>query len=308
MKINFPSLFQTPVHKYNFFFIFGNDTIVFERVISYLQKKFSSPIDIKTEEDLLKAGASQPSLFETSAPSSLTLISPVTDKILKHADQLKEGLFIFTSEKARAQSKLVTYFTQSSRALAIAAYSSPLVTSEFAFLVEEMNLPVAFKGLLLKAYQNDYMGLLTALEKIKLYGDVPESHYASFLGSSPSDEMTPLIHALLLKDLKKTTDTFSLIAFPDLIPFLRSLTRSFQSLFELMPFQKSPNTISWQKLSPPVFFKEQPLYEAALSKWRPYDVQAFLETLLSLERQIKFSETGLSQVRHALLSGLSSIK
>ena len=302
MKINFPSLFQTPLGRYKFFFIFGNDVGVFERAVSYIQKKLSFPLRIKTEEDLLTVGRAQQSLFEDQKAESLTLISPISDKIINHLDHIKENIFIFTSEKARAQSKLLTYFAQSSCSLAVAAYASPLMPSEFELLVEGMNLPVPFQGLLFKAYQNDYMGLLTALKKIKLYGDVPEAYYASFLqSSSSSDELAPLLHALLLKDRKKVSEVFSLVALPDLIPFTRTLIRSFQILFELMPFQKTPKTINWQKLTSPVFFKDQPLYEAALSKWDFNEIRAFLETLLRLERQVKYGGLTLSQAHHELL-------
>jgi len=304
MKINFPALFHTPLQKVNFFFIFGNDAIVFERAVSYLQKKLALPLHIKAEEALLKAGASQLSLFETLSSSSLTLTS-VTDKILTHVDQLKEGPFIFTSEKARAQSKLVTYFTQSSRALAIAAYASPLTTSEFEFLVGEMSLPVAFKGLLFKAYQNDYMGLLGALEKIKLYGEIPETAYPAFLDASPSsDGAALLLQAFLLRNVKKATEALSSLNSSDAVLSCRSLNRTFQTLFDLMPFKASPQTISWQKLTPPIFFKDQPLYESALSKWRLQEIQSLLETLLSLERRIKFSGLTLSQMSHELLRAL----
>ena len=305
MKINFPSLFQTPIHKYNVFFIFGNDLSVFERTISFLQKKRSLPLCFKTEEDLLTHSFSQPSLFTDQAESSLTLVSPVTDKCLNAIDQLKKGVFILTSEKARTQSKLVKYFTQSSTSLAIAAYACPLMTSEFEFLVGETNLPLSFKGLLFKAYQNDYMGLLTALEKIKLHGDVTEAHYTSFLDTPAFfDEFALLNHAFLSKDEVKITQALSCITPTNLIPFFRSLIRCFQTLFELMPFKRSPKTISWQSLTPPIFFKDQPFFEAALSRWHFEEVHSFLETLLTLEERVKFLAYAPPQIAQTLLQFL----
>lgn len=304
MKINFSSLFQTPVEKYTFFFIYGNDKVVFERTISFLQKKFASPLTIKSEEDLLKKSSTQLSLFAEKQTSLLTLVSPITDKSLKVFDDLKDGVYIFTSEKARAQSKLVSYFSDSRTSLAIAAYASPITTSEFEFLAHEMNMPAQFKGLLFKAYQNDYMGLLTALEKIKLYGDVPEAEYASFIQASSTDELAPLLYAFLLKNKKKAVDTFSYVNASETISFLRSLTRTFQTLFDLMPFRDRPKSILWMKLSPPIFFKDQPLYEAALSRWQIEEVQQFLENLLNLERRVKFGAVPFSSVRQELLDNL----
>jgi len=304
MKVNFPALFQTHLQKYKFFFLFGNEPEIFERSISFIQKKLALPLQPTTEADVLTASPSSPSLFEEQTETTLTLVPNVTDKILNHVENLKDGIYIFTSEKARAQSKLVTYFTASPISLAIGAYASPLLTSEFEFLIKEMNLAPSFKGHLFKAYQNDYMGLLSALEKIKLFGEVPESHYEAFLSPSSSNELAPLIHASLLRDPQKVTSSFSLITPPDLISFLRSLARSFQTLCELMPFKKSPKTIAWQKLSPPVFFKDQPLYETALSRWSPHEAQGLLETLLRLEKEVKFSALPFSRACQDMLGHL----
>lgn len=307
MKINFPSLFQTSLSKYRFFFIFGNEEEMFERISIFLQKKLSFPLHMITEKELLTSSSSQISLFDDPSTPSLTFVSSVTDKLLTHLDYLKEGTFIFTSEKARAQSKLVTYFTQSPCSLAIAAYSSPIVMSEFDFLTSEMDLPMSFKDLLFKAYQNDYRGLLGALEKIKLFGKISEDHYYSFLTPAFSTtELTPLLHAFLLKDSKKVVETFSLLNSADLILFLRTIGRAFQALFELMPFRRSPASISWQKLALPIFFKDQPIYQAALSKWQKEEILSFLESLLSLEEKIKYRSFTPSQTSHDLLRFLKS--
>ncbi|MBY0293545.1 MAG: hypothetical protein K2W92_09715 [Alphaproteobacteria bacterium] len=300
MKINFSSLFQIPLEKYNFFFIYGNDPIVFERTLSFLKKKLPWPLQIKSEDTGLAHSGTQASLFECQ--KMLTLIPNVSDKFLKSIDKLKDDVFIFTSEKARTQSPLVLYFTHSSSSLAISAYSSPLISSEFEFLVEEMNLPVSFKRLLFKAYQNDYMELLSVLEKIKLYGDVPEAHYESFLRSSTMpDTLTPLIHAILLRNKKEAVSSFSKINIGELISFFRLLLISFQTLNEIMPYKKMSSSIPWKSFKSSIFFKDQPLYERALSKWSSDEVQSFLETLLSLEHQVKFSGQGLPYTRHELL-------
>lgn len=302
MKINFPALFRTPLQKYNFFFIFGNDVSVFERALSFLKKQLACPVQLKTEEDVFTHMQMPLSLFEEQASPSLTFVPHVTDKLLKGIDGLKEGPFIFTSEKARAGSKLVTYFSQSPTSLAITAYASPLTTFEFEFLAEGLNLTASFKARLFKTYENDYKGLLTALEKIKLYGDVSPDQFDQFLSTSNStDELVPLIHSCLLKNLEKATTSFSALGSADLIPLLRTLSRSFQILFELMPFKKSPKTILWQGLSVPVFFKDQPLYEAALAKWCTEDIHSFLETVLTLEQQVKFSTLPLSSFKQKLL-------
>ncbi len=302
MKISFPSLFSAPIQKYRFFFLFGNEETVFERAISFLQKKLLSSLQIKAEVDLLNHTSLSPSLFEAEENPSLTLVPHVTDKLLHHVDQLTRGVFIFTSQKARAQSKLVTYFTESPVSLAIGAYATPLLPSEFEFLIGDLNLPAHFKSLLFKTFQNDYMGLLSTLEKVKLFKDIPENQYEAFLGSFAPDDFMPLLQAFLLKDIKKGTEASSFITSTDIIPFLRSLTRAFQTLFELMPFKNSPKSIPWQKLTPPVFFKEQPLYEMALSRWNFMEIRNFLEGLLELERKVKLSASSLPHIHHELLS------
>ena len=146
-----------------------------------MQKTFSCPLEVKTETDLLRSSASQASLFNEGPGASLTLVSQVTDKVINH---LSEGIFIFTSTKARATSKLVTHFTSAPRSLAIAAYASPLTTPEFESMIGGMILDDTFKGELLKAYQNDYIGLLGELQKIKLFGEVPRPITTHFWGVS----------------------------------------------------------------------------------------------------------------------------
>ena len=306
MKINFPALFQTPLEKYQFFFIYGNDRDVFERILFYLQKKLSTSLTHKTEEDFQKGFQGEVSLFQ-EASSQTVIVPQVSDKILTSLESLKDGPYIFTSDKARAKSKLVTYFSNSSRALAIAAYAAPLSSSEFDFLAHGTDLPVSFKANLLKAFQNDYRGLLGALDKIKLYGDLEEKDYPLFLESSlATDETNQLVHAFLLKNVKGALKAFSNVNAAELIPLLRGLGRSFQTLFQLMSMKGTSPSISWMKLSPPIFFKEQPLYERALILWKEKQVTHLLEALLSLEEQIKFSHIGLTLLQRRLLHCLKS--
>ena len=313
MKTTFASLFKTPLHKYKYFFIYGNDPIVFDRIILFLSRQSCpresgdpSPLEIKSEKDLLENPCPQPSLFGDPQTKSLHLVPNVTDKILSQLDHLKEGTFIFTSEKARAQSKLATHFSTCPHSLAVTAYASPITTSEFDFLAGDLNLPVGFSILLFKTFQNDYMGLLAAFEKIKLYGDVPESAYSSFLEScSPSDDLQSLIHPFLLKNLKTASTGLLSISPVDLIPVLRNFLRTFQTLYELMPYKNQPSSILWQKITPPIFFKDQPIYQAALSKWSLEQVRGFLESLLELEYKVKYEKLSLSQLSQELLKKAS---
>jgi hypothetical protein len=302
MKCTFASLFKTPLHTYKFFFLYGNDLAVFDRIIVFLNKKLSATLEMTSEKELLSTSPSQFSLFEDTQSKALKLVHSVSDKILDHMEELAEGPYIFTSEKARAQSKLVTYFSASPHALAIGAYASPLTTSEFDFLVGDLNLPVSFKGLLFTCYQNDYRGLLTALEKIKVYGTVPEAAYASFLASSHGlSDLQPLIHFFLLKNSRKIPEVLFTLTSADMVPFLRSLGRSFQTLYELMPFKSKPHTIVWQKLSSPVFFKDQPIFQTALSRWQKDQIQRFLESLLALEHGVKYENAPICQIKQKLM-------
>lgn len=306
MKINFPSLFQTPLQKYKFFLIYGNDEEVFERTLFFLQRKLGANFVTKTEEELRNTSYQQISLFQENL-SSLTLVPNVTDKLLPLLESLKEGFYVFTSQKARAQSKLVTFFSQSSTSLAIAAYAAPLSTSEFEFLTHEINLPVSFKGNLFKAYQSDCEGLLSALDKIRLYGDLQKEDYSHFLHPSPlHEESGQLIHAFLLKNVKEALAGFSKVNKTELIPLLRGLSRSFQTLLNLLSIKAAGKVISWTTLTPPIFFKEQPLYERALFLWKEKEVIRFLETLLSAEQDIKFSALSFTALERRLLHCLKS--
>ena len=302
MKINFPTLFQTPLETYRFFFIFGNDLEIFERSISFLTKTLKKKLKEGDEKNIDSLSLAQPSLFEATNESPLFYIPNVSDKILKSIDSLKEGHFIFTSQKARAKSKLVTHFTNSRESLAIAAYAAPISTSEFAFLAQGMDIPESFKPLLLKAYQNDYMGFLSVLEKICLYGDVSEDKYESFLtASSNGDDMKPLLEGLLLRNKEKTVSVLSLLTPTEMISFLRTLSRSFQILLELKEQIKTNHTPNWFKLTTPVFFKDQSTYESALKLWTPQALLSGLKTLLNLENKIKYEGISAAIVKETLL-------
>jgi hypothetical protein len=306
MKATFSSLFKAPLHQYKYFFIYGNDPVVFDRIILFLSKTISAPLDIKSEKELLESPSPQPSLFDDPQAKSLFLVSNVTDKILSHLDRLGEGTFIFTSEKARAKSKLVTHFSSCPHSLAVTAYASPITTSEFEFLAGDLKLPGAFSSLLFKTFQNDYMGLLATFEKIKLYGDVPEPAYGSFLEScGSSDDLQSLIHPFLLKNLKAASEGLGSINSADLIPTLRTFLRTFQTLYELMPYKNRPDAIQWQRFTPPIFFKDQPIYQAALSKWSREQVKSFLEAILTLEYKVKYEKLSLSHLSQELLERAS---
>lgn len=306
MKINFPTLFQTPLQKYNFFLIYGNDEEVFERILLFLQKKLAVTFESKTEEELRNTPQPKLCLFENSLPP-LTLVSNVTDKLIPLLEHLKEGIYIFTSQKARAQSKLVTFFSGSTTSLAIAAYAAPVSSSEFAFLAQELSLSVSFQTNLLKTYQNDWRGLLSTLDKIRLFGDIKEEEYSFFLQSSSSqDENGLLIQAFLLKNIKEALVAFSIVNKTELIPLLRSLSRAFQILLNLLSIRATGKVISWTTLTPPIFFKEQPFYERALSRWKEKEVLNFLETLLSAEQDIKFSVLNFTALERRLLHCLKA--
>lgn len=252
---------------------------------------------------MLSESFSQLSLFQDSRGEGISLVYNVSDKVITTLETRDSGTFIFTSTKARAQSKLVTCFGNSPQALAIAAYASPVTSAEFEELVGDLSISSPFQKLLLQTYQNDYMRLLAALEKIKLYGEVPEEVYPQFLESySAEEDYSHLIHALLLKNLKGATSFLSSLTTAEFIPFVRSLIRAFQTLYELLPFQASPQNITWMKLSTPVFFKDQPTYQAALTRWNAKTLQEALQTLLVLECRIKGGRALPSSVQRELIN------
>jgi DNA polymerase III delta subunit len=304
-KINFSSLFQTPLHPYKHFFVFGSESSLFERAISFLQKRLGASLEVKTEADLLGPLASQLSLFGNTDRLPLICVPNATDKSLTFLSTLPAGNFVFTSEKARAQSKLTTYFSTSPSSLAIAAYPSPLTMTELDFMAEGLTLPSDFKNQLMKTYINDRLGLLSALEKVKLVGDIKEPQYELFLQTDPLlGGFTPLRNAILLKDKPQIIDLFFHISSADLIPFLRILTRSFLTLSEISCWRFIP----WKNLTVPVFFKEQPLFEAAKPRWSFEEISLFLQTLLFLESKIKSASFSTSHVCHILVEKMFHVK
>ncbi len=304
MKLTFSALFQAPLKKYTRFFIYGNDPAVFERAGTFIQQTLSLKRQIKTEAELLKSPHRSQGLFEETTQASLTLVPHVTDALLKQIETLPDDVFIFISDKARAQSKLVTYFGQHPQSLAIAAYATPLLMAEVEALTNGIPLSPPFKKELFTTYKNDYAGLLNAVETIKLLGEDAEAYGPMILASTALPESTTnLLDGLFLRDPQKLTAAFSSLSPTDAIPLLRQLTRSFLTLLELMPYRSSPEGIKWQSLSTPVFFKEQPRFEAALTRWNGKEILAFLNKLLTLERAIKFDNLSMAQFSESLLKG-----
>lgn len=297
-KINFSSLFQTSLRSYKQFLIFGNDTFVFERAFSFLRHRLNCPVVHKTEGDFIKGIPPQLSLFDSSPSSSLIFIPHVSDKIIPHLSSESQDILILTSEKARAQSKLVTWFAETPFALAIAAYASPLTSRELDFLTEDMALSPSFKSRLLKNYEQDIQGLLSTLKKIHLFGEIPEDYEESFLHDHTSrHDFSFLREAVFLRDKEKIVHHFSLLSESDLIPFLRLLARGFLSLFEISSYR----TVPWNTLIIPIFFKEKPLFERALSLWTKEESTRMLRDLLTLENKIKNTSSSLSLIGQFLL-------
>lgn len=303
MKINFSALFTTPLDRFDTFFIFGNDSSIFHRAISYIQKKRDGSLSLKSEVDILGSVQEPPSLFASQVPTQrITLVTNVSDKVINNLPS-QEGLtYIFTSDKARAKSKLVTHFSQCPRSLAISFYDSPISTSEFAFLVGERSVPEGLQRLLHKAYQNDYIGLCSALDKIELFGEVSENQYSFFLTPSEADdESSQLVRGLLMKNPKLILPQLSVLNSSNVVLFLRSVNRTFQSLYALLPFQRKIASIPWNRISPPIFFKEQSVFEQALHKWQPKEIKQLLQLLLKMESQHKYSMISLSELQQNLL-------
>src|SRR3990167_8731244 len=96
-KINFSSLFQTSLHPYKYFFIFGNEPSLFERTLFFLQKKMGASLEVKTEADLLGPFSSQLSIFGDADRLPLIYVPHVTDKILTFLTTSPTGHFIFSS-------------------------------------------------------------------------------------------------------------------------------------------------------------------------------------------------------------------
>ena len=262
-------------------------------------------LEVKTEADLLGPFSSQLSLFGDADRLPLIYVPHVTDKILTFLTTSPTGHFIFSSEKARSQSKLTTYFSTSPSSLAIAAYPCPLTLAELEFAADDLNLPFDFKNLLIKTYANDRLGLLSALEKVRLMGEIKEPQYELFLQTDPLLEgFIPLRNAIVLKDEYQIIDLFFHISSSDLIPFLRVLTRSFLTLFEISPYRFIP----WKTLAFPVFFKEQSLFEAAKQRWSFEEISLFLQTLLFLESKVKTTAFSGSHICKILIEKMFHVK
>lgn len=301
-KISFPALFKLSLSPYKHFLIFGNDSSVFRRALSFLRHKIPLPLEEKTETSFLASLSYTHSLFSSEQEPSITFVSQASEKILPHLEDQKDKFLIFASEKARAQSKLVTHFASHPTSLAISAYASPLSLEEIHSMTADLSLSSSFKNQLFTLYQNDVEGLTSTLEKIKIFGEGGEDLSNFLEESNLLNEGKGIQDAFLLRDQKKIIQLFSLPGSIESILFLRALIRTFLILFELLSHKK----IVWEKLSFPVFFKEKPIFEAAFRLWDIKEVTLFLEKLLSLEQKVKYKAWSSSEVHQSLLNEIVS--
>ena len=282
MKINFDKLFSTSLESNRVFLVFGNDRSVIERSILYLKQIKGPTLEITEKEYLEQSVIDTPSLFE-DFNTNTTIITAATDKSLKKFKASTDTqTYIFTSESLRTTSSFVKFVQSMPDGMTIGCYEAPLLRTEFNFYLKQFNLSQEQLNLIFQAYSNQ-----------------PDEFYnfTKLLGLSYDSSCPDLINQLMKSKVLPHSDNQTLLFINNqpkaiahelplptelYIPTLRSIVRSLLTLYEL-------KIIHYQKdrLSKPLFFKDQPHYLTAARKASSESIKSRYENLLQTEKAIK---------------------
>jgi hypothetical protein len=286
MKINFDKLFSTNLESARVFLVFGNDASVIQRALLYLKEIKISVLEI-TEKDFIDLPAlGTPSLFE-DFNKDIKLITGTTEKSLKKFKTLSDTeTYIFTSQTLRTTSSFVKYVQSLPDGLAIGCYEAPLLRTELNFYLKEFSLPQEQLSAIYHAFthQPDEFYNFTKL-------------LALLHGSSGPDDISKLINTkeipdsdnqtlLFINNLKKSIAHEFPLPAEQYITVLRSIIRGLLTLYEL-------KAINYQKdkLTKPLFFKDQAHYLTAARKDSSRTIKSRYEKLLLTEKAIKSSNS-----------------
>jgi DNA polymerase-3 subunit delta len=150
---------------------------------------------------------------------------------------------------------------------------------------------------LLAATGGDLGVLASELEKFSLFlGAEPgvprrlESEHLLLLGADSAEEdMFALVAALTADDARAAEVQFRLLSGTSPIPALRAMARRLLQLAEARSAMRTGLSAeaAAKALRPPVFWKEQAAFVAALGRWSPRRIADGLEAMLAAERAIK---------------------
>lgn len=286
MKINFDKLFSTSLESTRIFLVFGNDSSVIQRALFYLKNTKTSVLEITEKQFIDLPALGTPSLFEDLSQST-RLITGATDKSLKKIKTLSgTESYIFTSQTLRTTSSFVKFVQSLPEGLAIGCYESPLLRPELNFYLKEFNLLPDQLNAIYKAFANQPDEFYNFSKLLALSYDSSNTDIISQLIKTKEQPDSDNHTLLFINNVKRLIAQEFPLPKEQYITTLRSVLRGLVTLYELkaVNYQKD-------KLSKPLFFKDQAHYLAAARKDSLKTIKSRYEKLLQTEKSIKSSNS-----------------
>lgn len=282
---------------------------IFEKnpVLKKEQKRFVSESSLLSGEVSFEDLLSSTDMF--TGPQHI-IVHDVTDKIYKFCDNLDPEktplFFLLSSNYLTPQSKLRQLYEEHARFLCIPCYA--LTPHELLGIVTQF-----FKKndkIIQTQLARDLSAFLAEsphtiqveLEKIlTISGSEPEityDHIKATLVSSKLPEARDLIDAFLDKNKKKFSLLLKNQDTSTFISTLRMLTGSLLKLHQIKSYMEDGQTFeeSLKSIRPPIFFKERNMLKSQIQCWSMQDIENTIETLRTLEVNLKKTAVGANEV------------
>ena len=263
--------------------------------------------EIITNNDILINEVSNNSLF---GEQKIILIENGTDKIFSVLELIFEKLenikiYIF-SEPLDKKSKLRNFYEKSKTNLAVACYEDDQISIKKIVLKKLknfQNLSQQNINLILESCGTNRIKLFNELNKIALYFSnniIDDEKLEKLLNNNVNDEFNKLRDAVINGDKNMTNRLLSNTTIEDEknIFYLAVINQRLNKINELSDnFEKDKNLeIALNKLKPPIFWKDKPLFLAQRKNWnkkkliialkKTYEVELMFKTNSYLNKNI----------------------
>jgi DNA polymerase III delta subunit len=239
----------------------------------------------------------QSDLFSEKGASSIVVLEEVSDKNAKRyhsfLDSGIKGSLILTSLKMRAASSLVQEAQKSPGQWAVACY--PLGLPEKGLIIQKkahtLGIRFSKEALQMISIAIDLEDLSATLEKLSLWGDseVCSETLESCLGQGNFLFEGDLAYILSGRQEVPFQKWMAQAKTEDVLQGLRQAGRHFMNLLCVQSglHSQRPLDESLAELSPPIFFKQLPLFKAHLRQWSLAQLLVSLSLLARAELLLK---------------------
>lgn len=305
MKVEALSVLKGQVPAAKKFIVVGTDEAYVSYCTSVLKSQMGTGFSVKTlpQQVVLETPhevfSTQLDLFSDSASKALVVVLGATDKILPvlktHTDS--GDPLILAGESYAQTKKLQKLFADTPDHVLVSAFlNGPQDYSLFLDrLSEDCNLSLSKEARekLIHLMREGLIDVIQEMEKLALYGGGHVTLEDVENSCAPHDEgqIAELAEALCLKSFDKTIQNYDRLkkGGAEDIFILRALTNHFSKFLDLKGFveQGMPLSRAFMMTAPPIFQKQQPLYQKTFERWSEGDIRKLLGHLQAGEVRIK---------------------